>query len=53
MTGKHINLDWARLLGFDQTKSSDVTVALQAKIGDKGPVYGIVGRPQELGIAKA
>jgi len=52
MNGKHVNLDWTRLLGFDQTKSSDVTVVLQAKVGDKGPAFGIVGRPQELGFIK-
>jgi len=65
MTRKPIELDWTRLLGFDQADPAHPTLvfsakigpkqlipALRAKVGDKGPPPpGIIGRPQELGSA--
>jgi hypothetical protein len=60
MSKDRIFLDWTRLLGFNQADPArlsakvgekDVATSLQAKVGDKSG-GGIIGRPQELGIAK-
>jgi len=61
MTTARIDLDWTRLLGFDQADPAYPTLvfsakigpkqlipAFRAKVGDKGG-FGILGRPQELG----
>ncbi len=64
MSTNGICLDWTRLLGFDQADPArlspddiasvdgKVTASLRAKVGEKGPP-GIIGRPQELGLAKS
>jgi len=52
MHGTYIDLDWRKLLGFNQVNSSTLAAALQAKVGDKAGGGGIVGRPQELLVIK-
>jgi hypothetical protein len=36
MPHRRVDLDWTKLLGFEQAQDNRANAALQAKIGDKG-----------------
>ena len=55
MSKRTINLEWAKLLGFDQAKAGTDVLKQAPKIGSKQciPVPGTIGRPQQLGLIRA